>query len=138
MVATLAQPYDRRIAAPPRAGSRSANLDDMTAPHRPIPSAQASEPAPDVLHIAALARLDIDPSRREEVAAQFARILQAFRKLTTLDVEGVEPMTRPLDATDVLRDDRERPGLSVDAALANAPERIEDFYSVPKTLGGDA
>lgn len=110
----------------------------MTASQRPNPPAQAAEPAPDVLHIAALARLEIDPTRREEVAAQFARILQAFRKLTTLDVEGVEPMTRPADATDVLRDDRERPGLSVDAALANAPQRIEDFYSVPKTLGGDA
>jgi aspartyl-tRNA(Asn)/glutamyl-tRNA(Gln) amidotransferase subunit C len=94
--------------------------------------------APDVLHIARLARLAIDPAREAEVSAQFARILGAFQALSTLDVEGVEPMTRPTDFTDVLREDRERPSLSVEAALANAPARIDTFYSVPKTIGGDA
>jgi aspartyl-tRNA(Asn)/glutamyl-tRNA(Gln) amidotransferase subunit C len=91
-----------------------------------------------VLHVARLARLAIDPAHEREVAEQFARILAAFQTLTALDVEGVEPMTRPTDSTDVLREDRERPSLTVEAALANAPERIEDFFSVPKTIGGDA
>jgi aspartyl-tRNA(Asn)/glutamyl-tRNA(Gln) amidotransferase subunit C len=100
------------------------------------PAASSSEP--DVLHIARLARLAIDPAHSREVSAQFARILEAFKTLATLDVEGVEPMTRPTDFTDVLRDDRERASLPVDAALANAPSRIENFYSVPKTIGGEA
>jgi len=28
--------------------------------------------------------------------------------------------------------------LTVEDALANAPARIEDFFSVPKTIGGEA
>ena len=94
--------------------------------------------APDVMHIARLARLAIDPAREREVGLQFARILDAFQTLTTLDVTGVEPMTRPTDPTDVLREDRERPSLAVNAALANAPARVDDFYSVHKTIGGEA
>ena len=101
-----------------------------------IPPGPGSD-EPDVLHIARLARLAIDPARSHEVGVQFARILEAFKTLATLDVEGVEPMTRPTDFTDVLRDDRERPNLAVDEALANAPARIEDFFSVPKTIGGE-
>lgn len=92
---------------------------------------------PDVLHIALLARLSLDPARTAEVGAQFARILDAFRALSKLDVEGVEPMTRPTEVTDVLREDRERPSLPVEDALANAPARIDGFYSVPKTIGAE-
>jgi aspartyl-tRNA(Asn)/glutamyl-tRNA(Gln) amidotransferase subunit C len=92
---------------------------------------------PDVLHIARLARLALDPAKSGEVQEQFARILASFQALSKLDVAGVEPMTRPMDTCDVLRDDRERPSLPVDEALANAPARLEDFYSVPKTLGGE-
>ncbi|MEO6708903.1 MAG: Asp-tRNA(Asn)/Glu-tRNA(Gln) amidotransferase subunit GatC [Planctomycetota bacterium] len=98
----------------------------------------ASSGEADVLHIARLARLAIDPAHSRELAAQFARILEEFKALSTLDVEGVEPMTRPTDSTDVLRDDRERPSLTVEDALANAPARVENFFSVPKTIGGEA
>ena len=100
-------------------------------------SAPVSSNAPDVLHIARLARLAIDPAQSKEVGAQFARILDAFKTLSNLNVGGVEPMTRPTDVTDVLRDDRERPSLAVEDALANAPARIDTFYSVPKTIGGE-
>ena len=92
---------------------------------------------PDVLHIARLARLALDPAHSQEVGAQFARILESFKTISSLNVEGVEPMTRPTDFTDVLRDDRERPCLSADEALANAPARIDAFFSVPKTIGGE-
>lgn len=97
----------------------------------------AGSPEPDVQNIARLARLAIEPAERRELGAQFARILENFKTIAGLDVEGVEPMTRPTDFTDVLRDDRERPSLTVDEALANAPARIDSFFSVPKTIGGD-
>ena len=60
-------------------------------------SPDSSSNAPDVLHIARLARLAIDPAHSRELSEQFSRILQAFQTLTTLNVEGVEPMTRPTD-----------------------------------------
>ena len=37
---------------------------------------------------------------------------------------------------DVVRRVAEPRGEIADEALANAPERVDDFYSVPKTIGG--
>ena len=90
-----------------------------------------------MLHIARLARLAIDPRQELELREQFTRILEAFKTLSTLNVDGVEPMTRPTDFTDVMRDDREHSSLGLDETLANAPARIETFFSVPKTIGGE-
>jgi aspartyl-tRNA(Asn)/glutamyl-tRNA(Gln) amidotransferase subunit C len=91
-----------------------------------------------VRRIAALARLSIDDEEVRALGADFARILEHFESLSGLDLEGVEPTAGATDVADVLRKDRARPSLPPDAALANAPERIGDFYSVPKTIGGDA
>ena len=85
-----------------------------------------------------LARLAMGDAELAKLAGQFGRILEAFQSLTKVDVEGVEPMTWPADLADVLRDDRARPSLERDAALANAPAREGEYYSVPKTVGGEA
>ncbi len=87
---------------------------------------------------AELARLALNEAEMPKFAAQFARILDAFQAISKLDVEGVEPMTGAADLTDVMREDRPKPSLERDAALANAPSRAGDYYSVPKTIGGDA
>lgn len=89
-----------------------------------------------VKKIAALARLHISPAEGEALAGQFDAILAHFQSLTELDVEGVEPMTAASQRSDVLRPDEPRPSLPTDALLEQAPQRIEDFYSVPKTIGG--
>ena len=94
----------------------------------------------EVEKIAALARLDIDAAEAEALGTQFARILEQFQVLAALDVEGVEPRLGGLDASatsNVQRDDVPRPSYPVEAMLANAPARVGDFYSVPKTVGGD-
>ena len=109
-------------------------MTKSTADASPTPE----DPRAVVAHVAGLARLDIGEAEIHDLGDQFGRILQAFQALTDLDVEGVEPMTGPADLTDVKRDDTERPCLTPDEILAAAPERIEDFYSVPKTIGGDA
>jgi aspartyl-tRNA(Asn)/glutamyl-tRNA(Gln) amidotransferase subunit C len=86
---------------------------------------------------ARLARLDIPPDDVALHARHFARILAAFESLAAVDCTGVEPMTGPTDQVDVLRADVERASLPVERALSNAPERVDDFYSVPKTVGGE-
>ncbi len=90
-----------------------------------------------VLHVAALARLQIDAVEAAAFGPQLAATLAQFEALTTVDVEGIEPMTSAAAGFDVLRADEPAPSLPVDAVLANAPARVEDFYRVPKTVGGD-
>jgi aspartyl-tRNA(Asn)/glutamyl-tRNA(Gln) amidotransferase subunit C len=87
--------------------------------------------------IAALARLDIEEHEAEELARQFARTLESFETLRKLDVDGVEPMIGAPGGANVLREDRAEPSFPPDRMLQNAPARVDDFYRVPKTVGGD-
>jgi len=88
-----------------------------------------------VRQMAELARLKLDEAEARAYAGQFARILEHFRTLERLPVEGVEPLSGAAGLCDVTRADAPRPGLSTEAALANAPDRREAFYGVPKTIG---
>jgi aspartyl-tRNA(Asn)/glutamyl-tRNA(Gln) amidotransferase subunit C len=89
-----------------------------------------------VRQTAALARLEIDEAEARRLGPQFAAILRHFQMLEAVDVGDAEPMTAATEARDVLRPDEVRPSLEPDALLANAPRRIEDFYAVPRTVGG--
>lgn len=89
-----------------------------------------------VRQTAALARLEIDEGEARRLGPQFAAILRHFQVLEGVDVGDAEPMTAATKARDVLRPDEVRPSLKPDALLANAPRRIEDFYAVPRTVGG--
>lgn len=90
-----------------------------------------------VLRVAALARLDMSPAEAAAFGPQLAATLVQFDALARAPVEGVEPMTTAAGAENVVRADEPAPSLAVDAALANAPARVDDFYRVPKTVGGD-
>jgi aspartyl-tRNA(Asn)/glutamyl-tRNA(Gln) amidotransferase subunit C len=101
----------------------------MTSPPRADPGT--------VRQIAALARLDVTPEEAARFAPELDAILLQFRSLAAAPVEGVEPMTHAAAGEDVVRADEPEPSLPVDAALSNAPARVDGFYRVPKTVGGD-
>ena len=93
-----------------------------------------------VLHVAALARLQVAEEDLPRLTAQMAKILGYVALLDELDLAGVPPTSHPLDLVGALRDDQPRPGLTREAALANAPDSSPPFFKVPKVLegGGDA
>ncbi len=88
-----------------------------------------------VRHVAKLSRLHLTDDQVTHLAGQLAMILDYVGKINELDCEGVEPLAHPLDLTNALRPDREEPGITVDAALANAPDKTPPFFKVPKVLG---
>ena len=85
----------------------------------------------EVLHVARLARLELSEEEVERFAEQLSAILEAVGKVSELDLEGVEPTAHPLDLVNVWAEDEPRPSLSVDEALANAPDRKGDSFRVP-------
>jgi aspartyl-tRNA(Asn)/glutamyl-tRNA(Gln) amidotransferase subunit C len=85
----------------------------------------------EVLHVARLARLALTDEEVERLGAQLNAILEAVGKVAELDLEGVEPTAHPLDVVNVWAEDEPRPCLSVEEALANAPEREGGFFKVP-------
>jgi aspartyl-tRNA(Asn)/glutamyl-tRNA(Gln) amidotransferase subunit C len=88
-----------------------------------------------VLHVARLARLDLEDDAVERFANQLADILNYVEVLNQADTEGVEPTSHVLDLTNALRPDEPENSLDRDRALANAPDRSEDCFLVPKVVG---
>src|SRR5207244_13201858 len=89
-----------------------------------------------LLHVARLARLELRQDEIERLEVQLNDILAAVSKVAELDLSDVPATSHPLDVVNVWADDEPRPCLSVEDALANAPERDGDFFNVPP--GGGA
>lgn len=85
----------------------------------------------EVLHVARLARLELTDEEVERFGEQLSAILEAVGKVAELDLSGVEPTSHPLDLVNVWAEDEPRPSLSVEEALANAPDREGPFFEVP-------
>jgi aspartyl-tRNA(Asn)/glutamyl-tRNA(Gln) amidotransferase subunit C len=88
----------------------------------------------EVRWVAHLARLELTEAEIQTMTGQLAAILQYVQLLQSIETDGVEPLAHPLPVENVFREDRPAKCLSVDEALANAPSRKDDFYSVPAVL----
>ena len=88
----------------------------------------------EVVHVARLARLHLSDEELERMREQLDAILAYIDKLRELDVEGVEPTSHAVPLLNVMRDDDVVPCLSQEAALANAPDRADAFFRVPRII----
>ncbi|MBI5172988.1 MAG: Asp-tRNA(Asn)/Glu-tRNA(Gln) amidotransferase subunit GatC [Candidatus Obscuribacter sp.] len=86
----------------------------------------------DVQHVAKLARLSLTEDESRQYAEQLSRIIDYFDELKSVDTEGVEPMSHPIAAVNVLREDEVCPSLPREVLMANAPLRDGNFFRVPK------
>jgi aspartyl-tRNA(Asn)/glutamyl-tRNA(Gln) amidotransferase subunit C len=84
-----------------------------------------------VLHVARLARLELDDDEVERMAAELSKVLDHIEKIRELDLDGVPPTSHVVDVVNALRIDRPRPSLPVEVALQSAPERVGDGFGVP-------
>ena len=84
-----------------------------------------------LLHVADLARLELRDDELERLEVQLNDILAAVSKVAELDLSDVPATSHPLDVVNVWEADEPRPCLSVEDALANAPDREGDFFRVP-------
>ncbi len=88
----------------------------------------------DVEHVADLARLHLTDDELDRMQTQLSRILEAIEALRDVDTGHVGPTASVIQLENVMREDVARPGISRDAALANAPLRDDPFLRVPTVL----
>ena len=88
----------------------------------------------DVEQVARLARLELTPEEADTVTGQMDAILAYVDKLNELDTTGIFPTSHAVPMENAFRDDVARPGIGVEAALANAPDRSGSFYRVPRVI----
>jgi len=89
----------------------------------------------EVLHVADLARLDLDEAAIEKFAGQIDTILDYVDKLNEVDTEGIRPTTHALSLTNAFREDEPQEHLEREKALANAPEEEGGNFIVPRVVG---
>ena len=88
----------------------------------------------DVEQVAKLARLEITETEKAAFTQQLSGILAYVEKLNQLKTAGVEPTATVPGQSNVFREDKARPSLPVEKAMANAPESSEGFFVVPKII----
>lgn len=88
----------------------------------------------DIRHVARLARLSLTEDELKSFESDLNNILRYVEQLREVDTEGVEPTSHAVRLENVMREDRVEPSLPVDEALANAPDRSDDYFRVPRIL----
>ena len=88
-----------------------------------------------VRHVARLARLKCSDQEIATFTRQLGDILEYVAQLEQLDTDNVEPLAHCLPIHNVFRDDVVTPSLPNEQALANAPARDGEFFTLPKVLG---
>ena len=87
-----------------------------------------------VRKIAFLARIRVDEDRLDPMARELDGILGWIEQLGEVDTEGVEPMTSVADLTLPRREDVVTDGNDPAKVVSNAPDPVDNFYTVPKVV----
>lgn len=87
--------------------------------------------------IAALARLELDPSEVDLFARQMGEILAYAEQVRRVDTTGVPPTASVVTRHAADRPDERRPSLDRDTVLERAPDPAlhAGFFRVPRVIG---
>ncbi len=84
--------------------------------------------------LAMLSKLKFEGERKEEIKADFERMLDFVAKLDKVDTEGVEPLIHMSESVNVLREDVVSASSTKAEALKNAPHKDSDYFKVPRVV----
>lgn len=87
-----------------------------------------------VAHMAKLARLKLTDAEQDRLAGDLSGILTWIEQLSEVDTTGIEPMAGGLGMALRWREDQVNDGHVAEQVLANAPDRLDRLYAVPKVV----
>ena len=90
----------------------------------------------DVGYVAELARLELTDEEKAVFQPQLENIVKYVEKISSVDVEGVEPMMHGRPLVTAFREDAVRPSMDREDALGNAPARVGEEFLLPKIVEG--
>jgi aspartyl-tRNA(Asn)/glutamyl-tRNA(Gln) amidotransferase subunit C len=91
----------------------------------------------DVERVAALARLSLDPAEAERMTSELDVVLEYAQLLQEVDTSGVEATSHAVPLPTPMRADVPLPPVDPELALANAPERQDSAFVVPRVIGDE-
>ena len=87
------------------------------------------------LKIAKLTRLKIEDDEITELSTQLSSILDWVEQLNEVNTDNIEPLSNVSISELPLRKDKETNENKSDDVLSNAPEKLENYFVVPKVVG---
>ncbi len=88
----------------------------------------------EVRRVALLARLQLTAEEEQRLTGQLDKILQYVDQLDQLDTAQTEPFTHAVEIVNALRDDEVTNHARAADLLANAPQKDQTFFKVPKII----
>ena len=88
----------------------------------------------EVQHVARLARLSLPEAEAERLREQLSAILDYVKQLDRLDTRDVLPTSHAVETGTPFREDAVQPFGDREAILANAPDRLNDCFRVPRII----
>jgi aspartyl-tRNA(Asn)/glutamyl-tRNA(Gln) amidotransferase subunit C len=88
----------------------------------------------DIEHVARLARLELTNDEMAQLREQLGAILEHAAKVGEVAADDVPPTAYAIPRSNVLRPDEVRDSLDVEDVLANAPDREDDRFKVPRIV----
>lgn len=85
-------------------------------------------------YVGILAKLELSDAEKEEAKKDMEKMLDYIDTLNEMDTDGVEPMSHVFPVHNVFREDVVTNGDGGEDTLANAPERRDRAFVVPKTV----
>ena len=83
----------------------------------------------------AMAKLRLSDAEREYIAVEIEQLRRGVENtLSSIDLDGIEPLVTVLDIKNVLREDKSEKLISREELLSTAIEEREGYYVVPRTL----
>jgi aspartyl-tRNA(Asn)/glutamyl-tRNA(Gln) amidotransferase subunit C len=89
----------------------------------------------DVEYVANLAKLNLSREEKRRFQKELDSIIKYVGQLNGLDTQNAPLISPVVFLQNVLREDQVLPSLSQDEAWANAPEKKDGFFKVPKVIG---
>jgi len=86
------------------------------------------------LKIAKLSRIKIDNSEIEELSAELNSILDWVEQLNEVNTDNIEPLSNVSMSKLPFREDIQNNEDKSSDVLSNAPEKLENYYVVPKVV----
>ena len=86
------------------------------------------------LKIAKLSRIKIEANEVDELSSQLSAIVDWVEQLNEVDTDNVEPLSNVSMSKLPLRKDIEDSENKSKKILSNAPDKLENFFAVPKVL----
>ncbi len=85
-------------------------------------------------YVGILAKLDLSEEERQAAKKDMERMLDYIDTLNELNTEGIEPMSHVFSMNNVFREDVVENEDGGEETLANAPERRDRAFVVPRTV----